>query len=141
MSQRNSKKRQTNGAIAQPTLSLREQMSRDLKLSGKKQRTHDGYLREIRKLACFYHLPPDQLSQQQVGEYLLYLINDSQFAPGTLKVTYSALKFFYGVTCPRDWEVLTKLRVPKQKTLPDVLTRAEVQQLNSLCTLHAFHSQ
>ena len=70
MSQRNSKKSQTNGAIAQPTLSLREQMSRDLKLSGKKQRTHDGYLREIRKLACFYNLPPDQLSQQQVGDYL-----------------------------------------------------------------------
>ncbi len=55
-------------------------MSRDLKLSGKKQRTHDGYLREIRKLACFYNLPPDQLSQQLVGDYLLHLINERDFA-------------------------------------------------------------
>ena len=77
--------------------SLRQRMSQDLQLQGKAKRTHDGYLREIRKLACHYHSPPDQLSQQQVGDYLLYLVNDCQLAPGSLKVTYSALKFFVTV--------------------------------------------
>ena len=67
----------------------------------------------MRKLAYYFDTSPDQLSEQQVAEYLLYLINDCEFAPGTLKVTYSALKFFYGTTCPRDWQVLTKMKVPK----------------------------
>jgi len=44
-------------------------------------------------------------------------------------VAYSGIKFFYTVTLPRDWDVLKKLRRPKQKTLPSVLTRDEVHRL------------
>jgi len=109
--------------------SLRERMSQDLQLRGMAKRTHDGYLREVRKLACYYNSPPDQLSEQQVGDYLLYLINDCNFAPGSLSVAYSGIKFFYTVTEPRDWDVLKKLRRPKQKTLPSVLTIDEVHRL------------
>jgi site-specific recombinase XerD len=109
--------------------SLRERMSQDLQLRGMAKRTHDGYLREVRKLACYYMTSPDQLSQQQVGDYLLYLINDCNFAPGSLSVAYSGIKFFYTFTEPRDWDVLKKLRLPKQKTLPAVMTIEEVHRL------------
>jgi hypothetical protein len=71
-----------------------QQMSQDLQLLGRSKRTHDGYLREVRKLACFYDTSPDQLTQQQVADYLLYLINDKAFAPGSLNVAYSGIKFF-----------------------------------------------
>ena len=108
---------------------LRERMSQDLQLRGMAKRTHDGYLREVRKLAFYYNVSPDQLTEQQVGEYLLYLINDCNFAPGSLGVAYSGIKFFYTVTEPRDWSVLRKLRRPKQKTLPAVLTIKEVHRL------------
>jgi len=110
-------------------LSLRQRMSQDLQLRGMAKRTHDGYLREVRKLAGYFNTPPDQLSEQQVGEYLLHLINDCNFAPGSLGVAYSGIKFFYTVTVPRDWSVLKKLRRPKQKTLPAVLTIDEVHRL------------
>ena len=109
--------------------SLREQMLGDLQLRGMAKRTQDGYLREIRKLACYYKVSPDQLTEQQVADYLLYLINDCQFAAGTLRVSYSGLKFFYTHTCPRDWNLLRKLKIPRQKTMPDVLTIGEVHQL------------
>lgn len=104
-------------------------MSRDLKLLGRAKRTHDGYLREIRKLACYFNRSPDKLSQRQVADYLLYLINEKNYASGSLKVAYSAVKFLYRTTCPRDWDILNKLKVPKQKTLPDVLTISQVHQL------------
>jgi site-specific recombinase XerD len=119
----------TQASSDKPQPTLRQRMSQDLQLRGKAQRTHDGYLREVRKLACYYNLPPDQLSQQQVGDYLLHLINDCNFAPGSLRVAYSGIKFFYTYTEPREWDVLKKLRIPKQKTLPDVLTIDEVHQL------------
>lgn len=109
--------------------SLRQRMSQDLQLRGLAPRTHDGYLREVRKLAAYFNTPPDQLTEQQVGDYLLYLINDCNFAPGSLGVAYSGIKFFYTVTEPRDWNVLKKLRRPKQKTLPSVLTIDEVHRL------------
>jgi len=133
---RSDSKRQSAANNVQPERSLRQLMSQDLKLQGKKPRTHDGYLREVRKLACYYNLPPDQLSEQQVGEYLLYLINDCNYAPGTLKVSYNGLKFFYRITCPRDWNVLKKLRIPKQKTLPDVLTIDEVHAIIAATRQH-----
>lgn len=111
-------------------------MSQDLQLLGRAQRTHDGYLREIRKLACHFGVSPDRLGEQQIGDYLLHLINDKHFASGSLKVTYSAMKFFYGVTCPRDWDVLKKIKVPKQKTLPTVMTIGEVHRLIAATKRH-----
>ena len=55
--------------------------------------------------------------------------NERDFAPGSLSVAYSGIKFFYTYTEPRDWNVLQKLRRPRQKTLPSVLTIDEVHQL------------
>jgi len=110
----------------EPAKSLRERMSQDLQLRGMAQRTQEGYLREVRKLACHFNTPPDQLSEQQVADYLLYLINDCEFAPGSLRVAYSGLKFFFTYTEPREWQVLKKIRIPKHKTLPDMMSVDEV---------------
>lgn len=109
--------------------SLRERMAQDLQLRGMAERTQKGYLREVRKLAGYFDISPDLISEQQVADYLLYLINDCEFAPGSLRVAYSGLKFFYTFTEPRDWQVLKKLRIPSQKTLPDVLSIDEVHKL------------
>lgn len=109
--------------------SLRQRMSDDLKLKVAAERTHDGYLREVRKLSEFYHQRPDTLSEQQVTDYLLLLINESDYAPGTLKVSYSGIKFFYTHTEPRDWPLLNKIKIPKDRTLPDVLSKGELRQL------------
>ena len=68
--------------------SVRERMEADLQLRGLAKRTHEGYLREVRKLACFYNQSPDQLSEQQVADYLLYLINDCEFAAGRSSGTH-----------------------------------------------------
>ena len=116
------------GGADEDPRSLRGRMRQDLQLRGLAQRTRDGYLREVRKLACYYKTSPDQLTEQQVGDYLLHLINRN-LAPGSLRVAYSGIKFFYTYTVRRDWNVLRKLRLPKQKTLPSVLTIQEVHQI------------
>ena len=108
---------------------LRERMLADLQLRGLAERTQKGYLREVRKLAGYYNTSPDLLSEQQVADYLLHLINDRKFAAGSLNVAYNGIKFFFRHTVPRDWPLLTKLRLPKQKHKPDVLTIDQVHQL------------
>jgi len=104
-------------------------MSDDLQVKKRAERTHDGYIREVRKLSEFYHQRPDTLTEQQVADYLLLLINESEYAPGTLKVSYNAIKFFYTQTVPRAWPLLNKIKLPKDKTLPDVLSISEVHEL------------
>jgi integrase/recombinase XerD len=42
---------------------LYQRMSDDLHLEGMAQRTHDGYLRAVRKLAEFLELSPDRITE------------------------------------------------------------------------------
>jgi site-specific recombinase XerD len=108
---------------------LRQQMHQDLQLAGLSERTQEAYLRAVRQLADHFHKAPDRLSEEQLRQYLLYLKNDKQFAPSSLIVAASGIKFFYTRTAPRDWKTLQQLRVPRSKTLPDVLTIGEVRRL------------
>ena len=111
------------------TTALRQRMLQDLQLAGLSERTQEAYLRSVRQLADHFHTPPDRLSEPQVRDYLLHLKNDRKFASGSLVVAYSAIKFFYSHTAPRNWPTLRRLRVRKEKKLPDVLSVDEVRRL------------
>jgi integrase/recombinase XerD len=109
--------------------SLRQRMTQDLQLAGLAERTQDAYLRAVRQLADHFHTPPDRLTEPQLRDYLLHLKNDRLFASASLGIASSGIQFFYSHTCPRDWPTLTRLRVQREKRLPDVLSVAEVRQL------------
>jgi site-specific recombinase XerD len=104
-------------------------MLQDMQLAGLGERTHESYLRSVRKFAQWLHKSPDVASENDLRRYLLFIKNDQQWEGNSLRVAYSGLKFFYGHTCPREWPTLQKLRIPKQLKLPTVLTTVEVDQL------------
>jgi len=112
-----------------PLTPLAQRMLHDMQLAGYKERTHESYLRAVRKFAQWLHKAPDRASENDLRRSLLFIKNDQQWEANSLKVAYSGLKFFYSHTCPREWPTLRKLRVPKQLKLPTVLTIAEVDQL------------
>jgi site-specific recombinase XerD len=112
-----------------PLSPLAQQMLQDMQLAGLKDRTHESYLRVVRKFAQWLKKSPDMASEDDLRRYLLFIKNDQQWEANSLKVAYSGLKFFYCHTCPKDWATLQKLRVPKELKLPTVLTVAEVDQL------------
>jgi integrase/recombinase XerD len=119
-------------ALAAPprkTSELRRRMQQDLQLAGLSERTHEAYLRAVRQLAAHFKTPPDQITEQQLREYFLYLRNDKKFAAPSLKIAFCGIKFFYTHTVPRDWQTLAKIKIPRPKTLPDVLTTDEVRRL------------
>jgi integrase/recombinase XerD len=111
------------------TSSLRQRMTQDLQLAGLSDRTQDAYLRAVRQLADHFRTPPDRLTEPQLRDYFLHLKNDRHFASASLGIAYSGIKFFYSHTCPRDWPTLERLRVQREKRLPDVLSTDEVRQL------------
>ena len=96
-----------------PTGQLRQRMQQDLQLAGLSQGTQRVYLRAVRQLAAHYKISPDQLSEAQLREYLLFLKNDKQWAASSLRTAYCAIKFFYARTAPRDWQTLRSLRIPQ----------------------------
>jgi hypothetical protein len=53
-------------------------MIEDLQLRGLSERTQESYIRAVRQLAEYYGKSPDQLSQEELRQYFLYLKNEKQ---------------------------------------------------------------
>jgi integrase/recombinase XerD len=110
---------------------VRERMVRDLRLAGLEEKTSKEYLRAVRQLAAYYMIRPDQLTERQVEDYLLYVRDELGAARGTFAPLLAGLKFFYVNTLGYDWPLLTKkeIRRPRQKRLPDVRSDADCRRL------------
>ena len=61
---------------------LRNRMTKDMQLAGLVDGTRREYLRAVRQLAAYYMVSPDQLSQRQAEDYLLYVRDDLGVAGG-----------------------------------------------------------
>ena len=104
-------------------------MEEDLHLAGMSQRTVHGYLRSVRQLSDYGETSPDKITEQQLRRFFLHLKNERGFAYGSLRVAYSGIKFFYTRTCKRKWETLAAMKLQHAKTLPEVLTIAQVHRI------------
>ena len=87
---------------------LRKRMIRDMQLAGLVEGTRREYLRVVRQLAAYYMISPDQLSERQVEDYILYVRDDLAVAKGTFDPIWAALKFLYVNTLGYDWPLFTK---------------------------------
>ena len=110
---------------------LRQRMAEDLQLTGKAKRTQIGYLRAARQLSDFAQCSPDKVTETQVRQFFLHLKNERKFAYGSLRVALSGVKFFFSVTCKRDWEIFRMLKLQNINALPEVLTISQVHHDNA----------
>jgi len=116
---------------------LRQQMIAALQLSGKSERTQQTSVREVRLLAQFYHKLPDLISEPPLQHYLLHRKNVDGLSPSSMRICYSALRFFYQQVLGRDWKTLEIMRAETEQRLPAVLSRQEVQRLlKAMTPLH-----
>jgi len=97
-------------------------MIEDMQLRGMSEKTQDAYVRAVRQLAEHYGKSPDQISEEELRQYLLYLKNIKRAPRSTCTVALSGIKFFYQHTLQREWPTLALARVPRVKTLPIVLS-------------------
>ena len=108
---------------------LRQRMIEDLQLRGLSPGTQGLYVGAVRQPAEHYGRPPDQLSEEQVREYFLYLKKVKKVAASTFGVHLAGIKFFYEHTLGRSWSTLDLMRPAHEKKLPVVLDIAEVHQI------------
>ena len=108
---------------------LRTRMEQDLVVRGRSAKTRDGYLRVVTDLAKHYRRSPDQLSEREVQQYLVHLIEERRLAWSSCRVAVAALRFFYAVTLGRARASYT-VPLPKgAQKLPEILSREEVARL------------
>jgi integrase/recombinase XerD len=115
-----------------PTFPSVKRFLDDLKLNGKSTRTQQSYCRAVRKFAEYLDHSPEQATEDQLRDYLLYLVDTKKWKGSTVNVAQQAPKLFFRITCPRDWSTLKLTRVQVEQKLPVVLSIGEVHTLLKL---------
>jgi site-specific recombinase XerD len=104
-------------------------MRQDLLLAGYRLQTIERYLARAHNFVAYFKRPPTELSAEDVRRYLLHLVEDRHYKPGTMKTVLGGIRFLYAVTLRRP-EVVAWFRFPRQaRTLPDILGATEVEAL------------
>jgi site-specific recombinase XerD len=104
-------------------------MIEDMQLRGFSARTQECYVAAVRQLAQHFHRSPDQLGEEDVRQYFLFLANVKKVARATATIALCGIKFFYEHTLERTWTTLRLVRPPREKKLPVVLSRDEVRRI------------
>jgi integrase/recombinase XerD len=108
---------------------LRDRMEEDLKLKGYSSSTRRIYLLYAREFAKFYMRSPAEMSEVEIRQYQLHLMEERKAPHLTLRQVRAALRFLYSVTLRRPTEV-DNLAVPRQPVrLVQVLSGTEVEAL------------
>ncbi|MFC1825670.1 tyrosine-type recombinase/integrase [Thermodesulfobacteriota bacterium] len=110
---------------------LRDRMKMDMELKNFSLRTIESYLGWMKAFTTHYGRSPEKLGDDDIRNYLYYLLKDKKAAQASINQAYSALKFFYVKTLARSWneEKIPRSKVPKK--LPAVLSREEVRSIFS----------
>jgi integrase/recombinase XerD len=111
---------------------LRRRMLEDLQLRGLAPKTQQCYLDAVKHLAQHYRRAPDQISEEDLRQYFLFLINDKKVAASTLRIHLYGIRFFYEHTLQRPWPVFDLVRPRNIQKLPVVLSLREVRSLLAL---------
>jgi site-specific recombinase XerD len=75
---------------------------------------------------------PDKLSEEEIRQFFLYLINRRKAAKSTVTIYLCGIKFFFEKTLGRLWPVFDLVRPRRSKKLPVVLSREEVRAVLKL---------
>jgi site-specific recombinase XerD len=98
-----------------------------LKLQGKSQKTIDAYARAVRRIVEHFDCCPDQLTLEQREKYFSELVESHSWS--TVKIDRNGLQFFWKHVLKRDWQWVNIVKAPDVRSLPDILTLSEVEQL------------
>lgn len=107
---------------------LRRKMIRAMQLKDFSPRTQQSYLSAVKGIAGYFGKSPDQLSQEEIEDYILHL-KDTGKSSSTRNVVISGLRFFYDHTLEDKGITLRMPRRRKPKILPVVLSKEQVGKI------------
>jgi len=108
---------------------LRKKMIECLQLRGFSERTQEAYTRAVRQLAEHYHKSPDLITEEELRQYFLYIINVKHYSRNTTTIALCGIKFFFEQTLNRNWSLFSIVRPAPEHKLPVILSLEEVREI------------
>jgi len=92
-------------------------------------RTIENYCASLIRLSKYYNLSPDKLTREQFINYLYYLVEVKQASATCLNIVISAYRILVAEVLRRDWEEFNIRRPNREKKLPVILSKKEVERI------------
>jgi len=110
---------------------LRQQLIQELVLRDCSPRTQEAYVSAVYQLAKYYRRSPDQISDHEIREYLLYLAQTRKLAASSRNQVTSALRFFYTNVLARPVDQVSRVlpRLRQAVKRPQVFAITELERL------------
>lgn len=106
-----------------------QKMQRDLKIAAYAKSTQENYLACARHFVAHYMRPATELGEEEIRNFLAYLLEAKRGGVANMKLHLAAIKFLYAKTLNRPEEVV-RIQWPKvPRPLPVILSRDEVLKL------------
>ncbi|MBN2266880.1 MAG: tyrosine-type recombinase/integrase [Candidatus Babeliaceae bacterium] len=119
---------------------LRERYIADMKYHRFSENTVERYLDAMLQLTAHTGKSPAVLSDDELRRYFHYKEHECGYSNSVLGIVHAAMLFFYSHTCPRNMPFLHLFRSRRDKTLPVVLSREEVQNALSHVIDQRYHA-
>ena len=108
---------------------LRDRMEREMVLRRMALRTRQAYTAQVAALAKYFRRSPDQLTEQEIQQYLVYLIEERRLSSSSCLQALHGLRFFYHETLKRAQMDICMPRLRREWKLPEILSREEIERL------------
>jgi integrase/recombinase XerD len=106
------------------------QISKECDLLGLSDNTKKAYAGTFRQFAKFYEgKKPEELGVKEVKEYLSHLSSEKKLEGRSVNRVAAGLKFYYFRVLEKDWKPSLIPRMKQNKTIPTILSRAEVARM------------
>ena len=110
-----------------------EQLKTEIKLRGFTDKTLRAYVFHNKSFLDYIKKKPEQITQEDIKNYLAYVISEKNYKPASTNLAISALRFYYEEILEKN--IFKKIKPPKiEKKIPDALTKDEVKKLIAAIT-------
>ena len=116
---------------------LKEKMKKDMELRNFSERTIESYLGWMKNYTLHYGKSPEELGDDDIRNYIYYLLKEKKSSQSSINQAYSALKFFYTKTLMQAWNGVSIPRSKVPKKLP-IGVRAP-PTINTSLSSHMFY--
>ncbi|MGE5603664.1 MAG: site-specific integrase [Nitrososphaerales archaeon] len=115
---------------------LRQRMIEDMQLRGLASRTQEASVAAVEQLAKYYHRSPNEVGEEELRQYLLYLENEKVVSASTMTVALCGLKFLYQHTLQRERHLLDLVRAKQEEKSGGLgVPKSRVYGVLHACTL------
>jgi site-specific recombinase XerD len=112
---------------------LRTRFEQHLILNRLSPKTREAYVRTVVDLAKCYKQSPDKLNNEQIQQYLFYLLEHRKLKWSSCDVAFSALYCFYSKFLKWPKAKFSIPPRPRSRKLPQILTQKQVGALIDGC--------